>query len=84
MAQTEQTAANTSPSDTTSLFSLIRQLLPPDETLRECEKHFVRSGVELLKGMRTIVESYMDRLEACEEKSRPERVSKIEITEEET
>lgn len=80
MTQTEQ-QAETGHDASTSLFSAMRQLLPPDETLQKAEQHLIRSGVELLKSVRTIVDSYMERLESCEDKGRPERVSRIEITE---
>ena len=48
------------------LISQIRQLLPPDEKLREFEQHIIRSQVELLKGVQIIVGDYLTRLETCE------------------
>ena len=65
-------------------ISQVRQLLPPDEKLREFEQHIIRSQVELLKGVQIIVGDYLSRLEKCEteKEGRPERVSKIDITDE--
>lgn len=64
-----------------SLFSRLRGLLPPDETLVEFERHVIRSQIELLRGVRTLVDSYVSRLERREKQEQPKRVSKIEIKE---
>lgn len=62
------------------LMSRVRSLFPPDETLIEFERHIIRSQIELLQGVRTIVDSYLSRLEHREKHESPKRVSKIEIT----
>ncbi|MBI4553005.1 MAG: hypothetical protein HY710_12140 [Candidatus Latescibacteria bacterium] len=79
--ETEQ--AETSQESCERLFTLsqLRKLLPPDETLVEFERHIIRSQIELLRGVRTLVDSYVSRLERREKQEQPKRVSKIEIKE---
>jgi hypothetical protein len=66
-------------------LSWLHRLLPPDEALKTSGQHFLQSGIELLKGVQTLVGGYLARLEACAEgkEDRPQRVSRIEIKEKE-
>lgn len=89
MTDKPETTANASAQEKTTcdsskplyLLSRMRGLLPPEETMIEFERYLIRSQIELLKGVRTIVDSYVSRLEHREKREKPERVSKIEIKE---
>ena len=85
MTQTEQTEKDRASCGSSHLFSRCGEMLPCGEKLQEAEQHFIRAGVEMLKGMRSLMDSCLSWMETCEteKNDRPERVSNIDITKEE-
>ena len=61
------------------IFSLFRPLLPPRRVLREFCDHLTQSRVEILKGVRAVLDSRIDQLESRGEKKK--RVERIPIGE---
>lgn len=83
--QAEQTTTNGGSQGPFHLYSAVCSLLPPQAARREFKRHVIRSQIELLRGVQSIVEGYVSRLEAfeSEETDRPKRTSKIKVEDEE-
>jgi hypothetical protein len=52
------------------VFSLFRPLLPPRRVLRQLCDHLTQSRVEILKGVKAIIDSRIDQLEGRGQKRR--------------